>query len=74
MQITVADLKEYLDSYDDEAVVKFSINDNWNNCTIALDYGFISESTEEVHGKEIVIHPYFPSRSEETDDLYFDRD
>lgn len=74
MQITVADLKEYLESYDDEAVVKFSVNDNWNNYTIALDYGFISESTEEVYGKEIIIHPYFPPNSEETDDLYFDRD
>jgi hypothetical protein len=57
MQITVADLKEYLDSYDDEAVVKFA-TESICGYTKVSDYGFISESTEEVYGKEIVIHPY----------------
>lgn len=57
MQITVKNLKEYLDSYDDDAIVKFAIGE-MNNLTVVHDFGFISKSSE-VYGKEIVIHPYY---------------
>lgn len=58
MQISVADLKAYLDEYDDEAIVKFKVADHLPGISLVKDYGFISVSTEEVHGKEIIIHPY----------------
>lgn len=58
MQITVSDLKEYLNGYDDEAIVKFAVSSK-NGISIVHNYGFISVSTEEVHGKEIVIHSYY---------------
>ena len=57
MEITVGSLKQYLDSYDDDAVVKFAVESKQGSTRVA-DYGFISTSTEEVYGKEIVIHPY----------------
>lgn len=60
MEITVGDLKQYLDSYDDEAVVKFAVETR-NGTSVVHNYGFISVSTESVYGKEIVIHPYFDS-------------
>ncbi len=58
MQITVGDLRAYLESYDQDAVVKFAIESKFGISTVK-DYGFISTSTEEVHGKEIIIHPHF---------------
>lgn len=67
MQITVGDLQEYLSSYDMNAVVKFAIEEKFGTSKI-LDFSFISESTKEVHGSEIVIHPYFPPAYEEYDD------
>ena len=72
MQVTVGSLKEYLDSYDDEAVVKFAIETS-NGTSRVLDYGFISVSTEEVYGKEIVVHPYFFEASVDEDPKEFER-
>lgn len=63
MQITVGDLRDYLASYDEEAVVKFATSSKYGNTTIA-DYSHIVRSTESVYGKEIVIHPYFENMRE----------
>ncbi len=55
MQITVADLKAYLESHDDDAVVKLCTGSS-NGLSEVHDFSHIATSTEEVHGKEIVIH------------------
>lgn len=53
----VGELVEYLASYDSDVVVKMKVADHLPGISIVKEIGFISVSTEEVYGKEIVIHP-----------------
>lgn len=64
MKIKVGDLIEYLKEYPQDAAIKFAVKEQYGQSTV-LDFGFISTSTEEVYGKEVVIHPYFEGESEE---------
>lgn len=55
MQITVSDLQDYLYNYDGDAIVKLSTRSS-NGQSEVFDFSHITVSTEEVHGKEVVIH------------------
>lgn len=56
MSITVERLIALLNDYDPDTVIKLAVGTQ-NGLTIAKDFGFVVRSTEEVYGKEIVIHP-----------------
>lgn len=51
MNITVADLRDYLVDYPEDAIIRFDIGKS-NGLTVVADFGFISESNGEV-----ILHP-----------------
>lgn len=60
MNITVGDLKVYLDEYDEKLPVKFAVG-KFNNMLIVHDYGYMMVNPPccDEHGEpELIIYPY----------------
>lgn len=59
--LTVGQLRDILSSHDDDTIVKIAVG-SFNGLTQVSDFGYLTTSTEEVYGKEIVIHPSMKAR------------